>query len=244
MTTRIKFHFLITTLVIILSNICCTFSEGKSAPGSSSDTPTKMAASVTPASISSTSMPTIHPGFPTPTPIPSPDSITLTDCLPDENIVDNVIVNGGFELEETGWEVSSSGTGSTWREHALIGNGSSFKAYDGAGAARLGGHEGSSDSIRQRVLIPPGGTLQYWWQIAWPRSNSRLTVSLLSPAETVAIALIVHQDNDQKIEDQWTQDCFDLSLLSGQELILEFHVLNDNYTMTSFGIDEVILGKR
>jgi hypothetical protein len=149
-------------------------------------------------------------------------------------------VNGGFEKDDTGWTVSSSGTGSTWQEHSLIGTGPSFSPYNGVGAARLGGYEGSSDKLEQQVFIPLGAKLQYWWKITQPRPVSRLTVSLVQLDRLDAAILVAH--GNEESEERWQQDCVDLSAYSGGEYILEFHVFNDNYTMMAFYIDEVFLG--
>ena len=168
--------------------------------------------------------------------VPSP----VSECAPFE-MKDNAIVNGGFEKGDIGWAVSSEGTGSTWQPHSLIGTGSSFAPYNGVGAARLGGYEGSSDRLEQQVFIPLGVKLQYWWKIAQPRPMSQLTVSLTQADRSNTAILVVHRHDET--EERWQQDCIDLSAYLGQEYILEFHVFNDNYTMTAFYIDEVFVSK-
>ena len=40
----------------------------------------------------------------------------------------------------------------------------------------------------------------------------------------------------------WHMDCIDLSSFSEQEYILKFNLFNDNYTQTSFDIDDIFLG--
>lgn len=163
----------------------------------------------------------------------------ILDCAP-IMAAENVIVNGSFDEGNNGWIVDSSGTGATWREHSLIGTKPSFLTYKGAWAARLGGYEGSSDTLGQQIFIPVDAKLQYWWSIAQPRPVSQLTVSLTQLDRSDATILLVHRN--EEAEEGWKQDCIDLSVYSGREYILEFHVLNDNYTMTAFYIDEVFLG--
>jgi hypothetical protein len=155
-------------------------------------------------------------------------------------VVGNVVINGGFEEGQHGWELTSTGTGATWREHELIGEAPGFEPRSGTWAARLGGHEGSFDRLEQQVIIPTGGLLTFWWQIRRPRPVSRLTVSLASPDGSQGIVLAVHDDG--KSETGWQQDCIDLSQYAGQEYVLRIHVANDNYTMTAFDIDDVELG--
>jgi hypothetical protein len=164
----------------------------------------------------------------------------VSDCEP-FGAAESVIVNGGFEKGDIGRTVNSSGTGSTWQEHSLIGTGTSFSPYSGVGAARLGGYEGSSDRLEQQVFIALGAKLQYWWKIAQPRPVSQLTVSLVQLDGSNSAILVVHRDEES--DERWQQDCVDLSAYSGQEYILEFYVHNDNYTTTAFYIDEVFLSK-
>jgi hypothetical protein len=166
--------------------------------------------------------------------VPSP----VLECAPFE-MKENVILNGGFENGDIGWAVRSEGTGSTWQPHSLTGTGSSFGPYSGVGAARLGGYEGSSDRLEQQVSLPLGAKLQYWWRIAQPRPVSQLTVSLVQVDRSNPAILVVHRN--EETTERWQQDCIDLSAYSGQEYVLEFHVFNDNYTMTAFYIDEVFL---
>jgi hypothetical protein len=170
----------------------------------------------------------------------NPFSLYLSTCPTIVTPVDNIIVNGDFEEGELGWTIHSTGTSVTWQEHLLIGSGGSFLPHSGVAAARLGGHEGSWDRLRQAVVIPSNGLLTYWWQITYRRHNSKLSVSLLEPDGSNQSILIVHTDEDSI--DGWQKDCIGLSIFSGQEVLLEFNSKNDNYTQTSFVLDDVTLG--
>jgi len=170
----------------------------------------------------------------------NPFPLLLSSCPTLAAPMDNLIMNGGFEEGELGWTIHSTGTSVTWREHPLIGSGGSFLPHSGAAAARLGGHEGSWDRLHQTVVIPSNGLLTYWWQITQRRHMSKLSVSLLELDGSNKSILIVHTDEDSI--DGWQKDCIDLSIFSGQEVLLEFYVKNDNYTQTAFDLDDVTLG--
>ncbi len=169
-------------------------------------------------------------------------SILRVDCSSVGTLAGDVIANGGFEAGEDGWAVVSSGTGSTWREHALIGSSPSFQPHSGIGAARLGGYEGSRDRLSQHVVIPAGGVLTYWWAIGQVRPVSQFSVSLVSSDRGDVVAVVRHRHDDSASGRQ--QDCWDLSAYAGQEVSLVFEVFNDNYTMTFFDLDNVVLGSR
>ncbi|CAG0935904.1 hypothetical protein TFLX_04755 [Thermoflexales bacterium] len=169
-------------------------------------------------------------------------SLPGVDCTSVGIPTGDVIVNGGFEAGEDGWTVVSSGTGSTWQAHALIGSSPSFQPHSGMGAARLGGYEGSRERLSQHVVIPADGVLTYWWAIGQVRPVSQFSVSLVSSDRVDVVEVVRHRHDDSA--SGWWQDCWDLAAYAGQEVSLVFEVFNDNYTMTFFDLDNVVLGSR
>jgi len=180
--------------------------------------------------------------IPTATITLEPTPVRAVDCSSLGAVTDDVIVNGDFEDGDTGWTLHSSGTGAMWREHDLFLSDESIQARSGSTLTRLGGYEGSMDRIWQFVTIPPDGVLTYWWRIQAPRLRSRLMISLLHPDGSNPVILAYY--TDENVNTDWQQDCFDLSEFVGQGYRLEFGVHNDNYTMTAFDIDDVVLGSR
>jgi hypothetical protein len=177
-----------------------------------------------------------------PSPTPAAQPLLPPRCSSTRTVSNNLVTNGSFEQGRTGWALQSSGTGSTWREHPLIGSGAPFHPYQGNAAARLGGYEGSADRLRtqQPITIPTDGQLSFWWQINQPRLSSRFVVSLVPPDDPAPITLATHNDRDAP--SGWQQDCIDLSSYAGEPYFVEFYVHNDNYTMTAFDVDQIVLG--
>jgi hypothetical protein len=96
------------------------------------------------------------------------------------------------------------------------------------------------DRLQQAVVIPSDSLLMYWWRISQRRPMSRLSLSLLEADGSNGTLLIMHTDEDSL--DGWQMACIDLSSFSGQIVLLEFYLRNDNYTQTAFDLDDVTLG--
>jgi hypothetical protein len=92
------------------------------------------------------------------------------------------------------------------------------------------------------VAIPAGGVLTYWWAKGQVRPVSQFSVSLV-PSDGVDVVEVVRHRHDDSASG-WRQDCWDLAAYAGQEVSLVFEVFNDNYTMTFFDLDNVVLGSR
>lgn len=151
------------------------------------------------------------------------------------------IINGDFEQDDYGWNLSSTGMGG--KKHDLIGSLSEgFSPYRGEYSARLGGYEGVWDVITQTITVPSGGTLAYWWKMGTyenlPHSDNFI-VSLLQPDGTIVATLARHDDQD--IAKIWQEDVIDVSGYAGYSYILQFLSYNDNYYFTWFDVDEVHL---
>jgi hypothetical protein len=155
------------------------------------------------------------------------------------NCATDGVINGGFEQDDYGWSISTTGTGP--KIHDLIGSVSEgFSPYRGTYAARLGGHEGVSDTITQTVTIPPHGHLSYWWKMGTYENlpyHDHFVVNLNQPDGTGVANLANHTDAD--IEGVWQQDIFDLSAYAGGSYQIQFFAYNDNWYFTWFDVDEI-----
>ncbi len=154
----------------------------------------------------------------------------------------NAMTNGGFEQDDAGWTLYSTGTG--YKVHDLIGRiDEGFSPLFGVFAARLGGYEGVVDSIQQPVLIPDQGVLSYYWKMYTYEEPDTIydtfNVDLYNPDGTQLAHLVTH--NNKELNDIWVRDVFDLSSYAGQPVILQFYSYNDHYYWTMFDIDEVRL---
>jgi hypothetical protein len=151
------------------------------------------------------------------------------------------IVNGGFEQDDFGWELFSTGVG--WKEHDLIGSkDEGFSPFKGNFAARLGGYEGVWDRIEQTLVIPANGELSYWWKMGTYETlphTDWFAIDLFDLDHILIARLASHDDQD--LEGIWQQDIIDLAAYEGQTLILRFSNSNDNYFFTWFDLDNVHL---
>jgi len=153
----------------------------------------------------------------------------------------DVMVNGGFEQGEFGWNQFTTGEG--WKEHDLIGSeAEGYNPYEGTYGAVLGGYEGTWDVLTQTVAIPAGGQLSYWWQMHTYETeffHDHFSVDLLTLGGELVAGLAGH--GIQGIEGVWQQDVVDVSAFAGQTLVLRFHAYNDNYYFSWFNLDLVCL---
>jgi hypothetical protein len=151
------------------------------------------------------------------------------------------LVNGNFEQDDVGWSLFSTGVG--WKEHDLIGSEEEgFSPYEGNYAARLGGYEGVWDYIEQPVLIPPQGSLSFWWKMGSYETlphTDWFSVYLFETDYTWIKSIAFHDDQD--LEGVWQEDVIDLTEFEGQTLIVRFISYNDNYYFTWFDLDEIHL---
>ena len=149
------------------------------------------------------------------------------------------VINGGFEQDEHGWSISTTGIGP--KAHDLIGSVSEgFSPYEGAYAARLGGYEGVSDSMTQTIPIPSQGRLTFWWKMGTYENlphHDKLAVNLIQPDGSSVALLAFHDDAD--IAGVWQQDRVDLSAYAGGSYQIQFLAYNDNWYFTWFDIDEI-----
>lgn len=153
----------------------------------------------------------------------------------------DVMVNGGFEQGEFGWNQYT--TGENWKEHELIGSeAEGFNPYEGDYGARLGGYEGTWDVLTQTVTIPAGGQLSYWWQMHTYETEifpDYFSVDLLT-LDGERIAGLAHH-GIQGTQGVWQRDVVDVSDYAGQTLVLRLHAYNDNYYFSWFDLDLVCL---
>ena len=181
-----------------------------------------------------TRTPTLSP-TPTATATPTHTPTATPPCL------GNVVVNAGFEQDDYGWHLYTTGTG--WKSHDLIGSvAEGFHPHSGNYAAKLGGYEGVWDVITQTVVMPVGGQFSYWWNMGTYEilpHQDRLSVELLSQDGTIIAQLVFHDDQD--VQGIWQQDIVDVSSYKGEWLTLRFSCYNDNYYFTWFDIDDICL---
>ena len=154
------------------------------------------------------------------------------------------LVNGNFEQDDYGWQLSSNGWG--WKIHDLIGSkDEGFSPFNGIYAARLGGYEGVWDYIEQTAVIPENGQLNYWWRMYTHETlpfADWFSVQLLETDHTWVASLESHNGHDSEFI--WQQDVIDLTEYAGRTLILRFSVSNDNYYFSWSDLDDIHLCSR
>ena len=143
-------------------------------------------------------------------------------------------MNGDFEQGATGWGQSSSGG------YQLI---TTDFPHTGNYGAWLGGYNNATDYIYQKVTVPAGGQLSYWWYMSTrePRSRSYdyFYVRLYNASGQYMTTLRTFSNASG--EGVWRQDTLDLSAYAGQTLYIVFYVTTDSSYSTSFYVDDVVL---
>ena len=147
----------------------------------------------------------------------------------------STLVNGGFESGPgSGWTQTSSG-GST-----LIGT---SKPRTGAYGAWSGGFDRATETLRQTVTVPAGGTLSYWWQVTSAETGTavhdRMQVRVLNPAG--AVLATPRTLSNASTKGVWTRDALSVAAYAGQSVQVEFRTTTDASKPTSFYVDDVAL---
>jgi subtilisin family serine protease len=146
------------------------------------------------------------------------------------------LVNPGFESGRVGWTETSSGG------YALI---DTTRPHTGSYSAWLGGYNSGTDQLAQKVTVPTGAKLRYWWRMETTESGSTvydtMRVRILN-ASTGAVLATPRTWSNASTKNVWTQDTIDLSSYGGQTVTISFLVQTDSSLASSFFIDDTSLG--
>lgn len=145
-----------------------------------------------------------------------------------------LLINGDFESETTGWVQSSTGG------YSLI---SAFNPRSGQWGAYLAGVNNADDRLSQPLLLPSGAlsiTLHLWWSLeseepAVPADT--LTASLLRP-DGALLAELWTVDNTAA-SGIWDEFVADLTPYAGQLVTLQFRARSNSFDLTDFYLDDM-----
>jgi hypothetical protein len=145
-----------------------------------------------------------------------------------------LISNGGFEAQGTGWTQSSVGG------FDLI---STFYPRTGSWGAYLGGANNADDRVSQQIIVPSNPisvSLTAWWAIATEEPGAgfdRMTISLLQPNGALLQDLFT-VDSSATVN-LWDQAEADLTQYAGQTIVLRFRATTNASSPTDFYVDDI-----
>jgi subtilisin family serine protease len=148
----------------------------------------------------------------------------------------NVVANPGFEQGRVAWTESSSGG------YALI---TQTRPRTGSWSAWLGGYNNATDYIHQRVTVPAGGTLTYWWRMETQETSTTTAYDVLQvrlyDGNTGAFLTTLRQWSNRDVRNTWSQDSISLAGYADRSVHVMFYGRTDSSLPTSFFIDDVAL---
>jgi subtilisin family serine protease len=146
------------------------------------------------------------------------------------------LTNPGFESgSKVGWTESSSGG------YQLV---TTDRARTGFYSAWLGGYNSGTDQVYQRVTVPSGGKLSYWWRMETTESGSTVYDYLdvrLYDGVTGGFMSTLRRWTNASVKNTWSQDTLDVSAHAGKSVYVLFYVRTDSSLASSFFIDDVSL---
>jgi subtilisin family serine protease len=146
------------------------------------------------------------------------------------------LTNPGFESgSKVGWTESSSGG------YQLV---TTDRARTGSYSAWLGGYNSGTDQVYQRVTVPSGGKLSYWWRMETTESGSTVYDYLdvrLYDGVTGGFITTLRRWTNASVKNTWSQDTLDVSAHAGKSVYVLFYVRTDSSLASSFFIDDVSL---
>ena len=165
-------------------------------------------------------------------------STTILNSTSNGSTTQELIVNGGFEQETTGWSLGSA----TVKVNGLV-------PHSGNNYAILGEVDNTVDVLYQQFTIPASATtvtLSYYLNITSYEGTAaefdKIDTSLRDPGGNLLVA-IDHKSNKDKAagggNPYYVLKTFDVSAWRGQTV--RFHVVatTDSDTLTSFKLDDV-----
>ena len=170
---------------------------------------------------------------PTPTPqrnVPPPNQPTTPGCT-------NLIVNGGFEDENSGWVEVTNG------QTAII---DTELPHGGTRSAWLGGNDQESvQYIYQDVVVPGNANsvkLNYWRLVHEEKTDPTATDAkfwtVIANGNGDPLAT-VEQFVSSQGDDVWKQGSFDISQFAGKPVRLAFIAENSQGNISSYFVDDV-----
>jgi hypothetical protein len=168
-------------------------------------------------------------------------AIPTATATPPAGTCNEVVVNGDFEADATGWTESSS------RGYQIICDGdecgASLAPYSGTVLAWLGGANRETASVAQNVSLPAGSkaTLSYWYRIS---SEDRCgadygNVYVKSGSKTYQVAR--HNLCQKSATAGWVNAKLDLSAYAGKSIRVTFQAKTNNTRISNLFIDNVSL---
>ncbi len=175
------------------------------------------------------------PTTPTPTPTPTPNP-TPTPTPPPGG---NLLINGGFEGNDSPWIKSGSGA-------LYTANGN--YPFSGTGYQYFGVSNSVSGQSYQQVSVPStaSGTLTFWLNVSSSETTTstvydRLFVEVRSTSGTLLATLATYSNLNKATAGVYTQRSLNLSAYRGQTVRIQFRTTTDSSLATTFRIDEVLL---
>lgn len=203
----------------------CAVGVGTCAGGGGTPTPTPTPTATPTPTPTPTPAPTATP-TPTPTPTPAPSS-------PER------VLNGGFETVLSPWVKTGTGAFNT---------ASGTPAHGGTGFVYLGGGNSLTGTVVQQVTIPSNSTalFSFWLNVVSNETTTtgqydKLFVEVLNSSGAVLATPAVYSNLNKGASGAYVQKTLDLAAFRGKTIKIQFRVVTDGSTTTTFRVDDVSL---